>query len=1413
MTECKELEQRLGEMVPRSEHSAQVDRLEEARARSDREKADLASKCKQLEQQVSDMLTDHMAQVDCLERALAEVKHDRERLTSLSGQLEQRLGEMVPRSEHDEQMDQVDRALEEANLERERLVSECRLLEQRLGDMMPRIEHIEHVGRLERTLSHAVSESNQAIARVGLECKQLEQRLSDMIPREKHDELVLRLEAQLAEAAREKDGLASEYRQLETDREARVGCLERALAEADRERERLSLECEQLKQLLSDTVPKAEYADRTDRLMEALAEAEQVKERLVADCKELEQRLGDMVPADEHREQIDRLAQQQGYADDEIKRLMTECKELEQRLGEMVPRIQHNDVLARLESCLLQMRGLFQHHVDSYLLQTCQEMTGVDFKINQLEDFVSLIEHKLQMEFLQCAVANKYFQSQKFVLECNQLDQILKEMVWKEIHEEKICVLETALKNATATNKTLSEARVKEQTRIAELQTLLDVTLSSKQHEDNEIQRLLAVNAQLQGEVDRIGFQFKGSNFVSTQHEDMIPNCKFDANLGQIFVIMSGFVQEIVDLQLDFAILLCQQHDIEPFITVMKHKIQELKLESESSISPVKHQETIIQFEKKMAEALSLQEERFKNELLLLEKSKEARIAQDEQTISSMKREMNCMQLLLDSILAKKQQTEAELCRLKKENSEMKEMISNMISPEQYLRVSDQVKIMKEKEITHAEFAKTAEKQACEISALNAHMNKSTASHQEEVQTLKDEMNRLHTLLDSVLSKKQEALHQMQNLEQVNKKLAEQLSNSIPQEIHAEELMAITETMSQLKATMVSKERYFHDISMLNTKLADVQLELISIASELSLAETEIDSLKELNCSYSQQSSAVVLRSYFEYICNIHHAELSRLQIETINSIPKSFCQLHLNQVCREIEQVLQTVKAVQKAEDQLLSDFYTLREQVAELQRNEVAATSEASEQEMHALKVLMNGMVERSIYDCTKERLASVEQELMQIRFQESTHKKIKDDQASDISSLKEECERLRVVASNAELKQKEVLTLMEQVETVNSKLQELVVELVPKSKYLEDMSDFQFKLSKLILYKADISRLESEMAQMVSKEDHTLQIGNLKVENQRLKELAIKQETELKSMQCKFEEFASSRSIFGKEMVGQDEITNEPVKSAGRVYERTFRVGPKSVDFGTRFERLSEKSGKKFQDSLGIQADHRWQQSFGTSDPEFSLSTVNVSICNDQLSESLSKQKALITEIKHLQTLLETSKLKELEANAIIDRLELVNFNLQEKIIQMVPKEQYMNEIEVLEKTIADMIPKSVLDSHEKNFERKLQQEMCSQNPIFKAEMRNVKEDFGRNDALVEAFMANQRKSVAEIQRLEALNAKLQEQVASLSQRINHTHKASYDEESAERSPRAHIESDLESFEASSQSQVPDPSFIFI
>ena len=105
------------------------------------------------------------------------------------------------------------------------------------------------------------------------------------------------------------------------------------------------------------------------------------------------------------------------------------------------------------------------------------------------------------------------------------------------------------------------------------------------------------------------------------------------------------------------------------------------------------------------------------------------------------------------------------------------------------------------------------------------------------------------------------------------------------------------------------------------------------------------------------------------------------------------------------------------------------------------------------------------------------------------------------------------------------------------------------------------------------------------------------------------------------------------------------------------------------------------------------------------------------------------------------------------------------------------------------------------------------MCSQNPIFKAEMRNVKEDFGRNDALVEAFMANQRKSVAEIQRLEALNAKLQEQVASLSQRINHTHKASYDEESAERSPRAHIESDLESFEASSQSQVPDPSFIFI
>ena len=57
---------------------------------------------------------------------------------------------------------------------------------------------------------------------------------------------------------------------------------------------------------------------------------------------------------------------------------------------------------------------------------------------------------------------------------CNQLGQILKVMVWKEIHEEKIYVLETALKNATATNKTLSEARVKEQTRIAELQTLLD---------------------------------------------------------------------------------------------------------------------------------------------------------------------------------------------------------------------------------------------------------------------------------------------------------------------------------------------------------------------------------------------------------------------------------------------------------------------------------------------------------------------------------------------------------------------------------------------------------------------------------------------------------------------------------------------------------------------------------------------------------------------------------------------------------------------------------------------------------------------------------------------------------------------------------------------------------------------------
>ena len=66
---------------------------------------------------------------------------------------------------------------------------------------------------------------------------------------------------------------------------------------------------------------------------------------------------------------------------------------------------------------------------------------------------------------------------------------------------------------------------------------------------------------------------------------------------------------------------------------------------------------------------------------------------------------------------------------------------------------------------------------------------------------------------------------------------------------------------------------------------------------------------------------------------------------------------------------VTSQVGTLQKAEDQLLSDFYALREQVAELQRNEVVATSEASEQEMHALKVLMNGMVERSIYDCTME------------------------------------------------------------------------------------------------------------------------------------------------------------------------------------------------------------------------------------------------------------------------------------------------------------------------------------------------------------------------------------------------------------------------------------------------------------
>ena len=264
-------------------------------------------------------------------------------------------------------------------------------------------------------------------------------------------------------------------------------------------------------------------------------------------------------------------------------------------------------------------------------------------------------------------------------------------VVFSETHETRSQL--TRMERAAATVSDIRESEIcllKEQ--VSELQNLLDVTLSSKQHEDAEIQRLLEINSQLESQVQVLNGRVMDTVSIPDHQQEVNQlqvglshlDSEHKSGLETISKLKAENDRQVLELkhELESAkMMLIQHNDCSETIKLLKEEISELQARISQSIPHDVHQEIIVQFEKTMQGAFELQKNKINEEFL-------AKTAEYEENATIMKSEMNRLQSLLEGVLLKKQQLDVECERMAKENIQMQENMSEMISKEQYLKAT-----------------------------------------------------------------------------------------------------------------------------------------------------------------------------------------------------------------------------------------------------------------------------------------------------------------------------------------------------------------------------------------------------------------------------------------------------------------------------------------------------------------------------------------------------------------------------------------------------------------------------------------------------------------------------------------------------------------------------------------------------